>query len=312
MRTFVIGDLHGHIDRLELLLMQEELIEPCPTCDRSGQVPRLVAATKVKCDELVTCPRCKGNGWARAKRDEVEIVIVGDICHLGHGASPTGDMLTLKAAIDWADVLLWGNHDRAAVDAGHQFSGYQSPGPEIRHLYKIADMKLAYAAHGFLITHAGLHEAFRYQVPEAGQEDMFQIIKDDPVAFADWINEICDINAECSPSQNAVRDAVSRQRGGGSPAGGILWRDIDEKLYMGFRQIFGHSADRKHQVRYCTRKNHTRNLESVKGLDWSYCVDIGGKGDRPGDNCLAAIYLPDETIVRIDLDQAELTGYPTL
>lgn len=289
--------------------MQEGLIDWCGKCD-AGISPA-DGPTDGPWDR--ECLACNGQGWVRTKRDEVEIVLVGDICHLGHGASPTGDMLTLKAAVDWADVRLWGNHDRAAVDAGHQFSGYQSPGPEIRHMYKLADMKLAYEAHGFLITHAGLHEAFRYQVPEEGQEDMFQIIKDDPAAFADWINQICDINAECTPSQNAVRDAIGRWRGGGSPAGGILWRDIDEKLYMGFRQVFGHSADRKHQVRYCTRKNHTRNLESIKGWgDWSYCVDVGGKGDHPGDNCLAGIYLPDETIVKIDMDQAELTGYPTL
>lgn len=288
-RTLVLGDLHGHFDRFELLLMQEGLIDRCERCDGAGEID----------PQLVECPDCHGDGWERIRRDEVEVVLVGDIGHWGRGGSPTGDLMTLRAAIHWADVILWGNHDRAVVDPVHCFSGYITPDRETHILFDKADWKLAHAAHGFLITHAGLHHQFKFQ------PNVSAAIKEDPQVFADWINEISHPDSEGSVDQFAVRDAVSARRGGGSSAGGILWRDIEEKLYSGFPQVFGHSADHaKHAVRYCTQSANTRSFVSIpEGIDViSYCVDVGGKGDRPGDNCLAGIYLPDKTIVRIDLD----------
>lgn len=291
MRTLVIGDLHGHLDRFEALLMQEGLLARCTGCDGYGEVYASQGGGWTECEP------CVGDGWRRVRRDEVEVVLVGDIGHFGVDGSPTGDLLTLRAANLWADVRLWGNHDRAVVDPVHHFSGYLKPLPVTRELLAAGDLKLAYAAHGFLITHAGLHVAFRSQ-PNVPPE-----VKTDPAAFADWINAANDPDAEATASQIAVRDAVGSYRGGGANGGGILWRDIDEKLYDGFRQVFGHSASREHIVRYAHRNWYTGKpfVAQAAPEDTSYCIDIGGKSEAPEDRCLAGIYFPDENIVRVDL-----------
>lgn len=291
MRTLVIGDLHGHLDRFEALLRQEGLLKRCTGCDGNGQVYASQGGGWFECE------LCDGDGWRRAGRDKVEIVLVGDIGHFGADGSPTGDMLTYRAAILWTDVRLWGNHDRAVVDGGHEFNGYLPPMPETRHYVAMANLKLAHAAHGFLITHAGLHAAFKSQ-PNVPPE-----VKTDPAVFADWINAVSDMNAEPTVAQFAVRDAIGRYRGGGANGSGILWRDIDEKLYDGFRQVFGHSASREHIVRYAHRNWYTGKpfVAQKAPEDTSYCIDVGGKGAMPGDRCLAGIYLPEEKIVRVDL-----------
>lgn len=289
-RTLVIGDIHGHYDRLEALLKQEGIIGRCPECDGFGAPP-------IEDDDTLICDDCDGDGIARIDFD-TRVILAGDVGHFGEG-STTGDLFTWKAALAWTDVILWGNHDRAAFEDGHIFSGYMRARPETLHLVRIAlsegKLLLAVEDHGFLITHAGLHAAFRDQQVD---EDL----KTDPAKFADWINEITEPQSEGDRNQMAIRDAISYRRGGRVAAGGILWRDIDEKLYHGFRQIFGHSADhKKHQIRYCWPKNHSRKLrEDMKG-PLSYCIDVGGRGDLDGDNCLAGIYLPDETLVRVDL-----------
>jgi hypothetical protein len=208
-------------------------------------------------------------------------------------------------------VILWGNHDRAVVSSWHHFSGYTRPGPETLHLVKAAQfdrkLKIAYSAHGYLMTHAGLHSQFRYNnVPDA--------LKQDPAAFADWANAQDRLYIEgheeaTSPNYKATVDAISRTRGGPSNYGGILWRDISEALFDGYPQVFGHSADREHQVRYVGPRFHTRSLKDYQTwalankveAPMSYCVDVGGKGDRPGDNCLAGVWLPEGRVVRVDL-----------
>lgn len=263
--TLVIGDVHGHYDRLFALLEQEGIIS---------------------------------HTGARINYD-VEVIQLGDLGHFGKGGSPTGDQMCYGEAYhgDWIDLLLWGNHDRAVVDAQHAFNGYQHPRPEVKHMILALEQrgKLQWAAsrHGFLITHAGLHLRFKYNKPS--------IDKTNPDDVAQWINGA--LTPDDDTERFAVRHAISSYRGGGSPAGGILWRHIDESLYSEFPQIFGHSADRKRQVRYCTEKNHTRNFDVIPehAKNVSYCIDIGGKGDFQGDNCLAGIWLPNERIVRVDL-----------
>ena len=281
--TFVIGDLHGHYDRLEALLKQEGIIGRCPICHGSGIIHNS------------ECPSCVGDGICRINHD-VEIVLLGDIGHFGQSGSPTGDLLTWRAATLWADVILWGNHDRATIASQHAHRGLLMPGPETKSWMVRAEsegkLKLAHSSHGFLFTHAGLHLAFRDQKVD-------ESLKTDPTAFADWINE--SENSE-SPSadQIAIRDAISVRRNGNARYGGILWRDINEKLYGGFRQIFGHSADHKERmVRYCDRNIHTRHPDMIENP--SYCIDIGGKDDRGPQACLMGIWLPEERIVRIDL-----------
>lgn len=293
-RVLVLGDIHGHYARLERLLWQEGIIGPCPGCSGLGQQP-----SPFRDSLLAECTQCDGDGIARIDFN-TRVVLVGDIGHFGVSGSPTGDLLTWKAAVAWADVILWGNHDRAVFENHHHFENYLPPRPETKNVMEDAmrsgKLRLAVSYHGFLITHAGLHLAFRNQ-----RIDPY--IKEDPAAFADWINDITYPGSIGTPDQMAVRDAIPRKRGGNAPAGGILWRDIDEKLYDKFRQIFGHSADHKEQkVRYCYQKEFTRT-PALLGDNPSYCIDVGGPSEANGasDNCLAGIYLSDEQIVKVNL-----------
>lgn len=303
--VLVIGDLHGHLDRFEALLRQEGLLDWCETCGGSGMI-------EIEPDELderqfEECEVCVGFGWARTRRDEVEVILLGDVGHFGEGESATADMMTYQVADAWADIILWGNHDRAVVDSQHVFKGYLAPKSETRlimgKLYTEKRLCLAVTRHGFLITHAGLHAAFnRQNVPD--------LLKDDVGAFVEWINQNDYPYALREPideSAKAIRDAISHKRGGWAPFGGILWRDINEKLYTpgshwgrGFRQVFGHTASKTHEVHTCGYNMHTTAIMS-KADKPSYCIDIGGKGDLPSGNCLAGIWLPQEKIVRVDL-----------
>lgn len=295
--VLAVGDVHGHLDRLEALLKQEGIIGECPKCWGTGdKLPVKVDLPQMAVVEI--CPNCDGDGITRINHD-VTVVQLGDLGHFGESASPTGDMLCYSFAHKgWVDIVLWGNHDRAVVAENHAFAGYLPPSPETKHLMTMLANEgrylLAYEAHGFLLTHAGLHAAFRDQpVPEN--------IKADPGVFADWINQGAEPQGLFSISKNimAVRDAVGVHRGGSSRYGGILWRDISEKLYMGFRQVFGHSASRDATVQYVWEKGHTGKPEAcgnVKpGQGWSYCVDLGGRDN----GLLAGIWLPDERIVQV-------------
>lgn len=317
--VFVIGDVHGNLDRLEALLKQEGLLDRCEDCDGSGLVPADCSEPyqheyQCACPEE-DCISCDGDGWERKRRD-VTVVQLGDLGHFGARGSMTGDMLCYKyvAVNRWCDVVLWGNHDRAAIDGAHHATDFIQV-PEARHyismLYEEGRMQMAFYAHGFLITHAGLAAAFKGQ----GVDEQ---LKTDPEAFVDWINDedeswldhVADddrfAHENVDPHALAIINAIGARRGGRVPTGGLLWRDINEKLYDGFRQIFGHSADPQHQVRYCWRNGNTRKLEThepseVEKGQYSYCIDVGGKGNENGASCLAGIWLPSERIVRVDL-----------
>lgn len=290
--TLILGDLHGHLDRFEALLRQEGLLDRCEVCDGTGE-------KNPDTKDLDFCENCHGDGWARTDKP-ADVVLVGDVGHFGADGSLSGDTMTWSFATKWADVILWGNHDRAVVDDAHIFGGYVNPTREIIHLMQVArsqgKLKLAHACHDFLITHAGLHASF------ASQNVPVITIKQNPYRFANWINRAENPDAEVSYDQVSVRDAISHNRGGTASAGGILWRDIDEKLFVGFRQVFGHSSDRQHKVRVCWRDGYKR-VEEGYFFDHedSYCIDIGGKGNRPGDNCLAGLWLPQEKVVTVRL-----------
>ena len=311
--ALVIGDLHGHLDRLEALLKQEGLLDHCQECDGTGQGFEACGCYQCEYGNVAghggyECGQCDGTGWGRTDKP-AEVILVGDIGHFGLTklpdgrkvpSSPTADLLTWRAALTWADVILWGNHDRALVEAQHAFTGYQKPTPEVYRVIEgarwMGKLKLAHSTHGFLITHAGLHLAFQdnVRVPD--------IVKKDPVEFAAWINAVEDPKFVGNPDQIAVRDAIAIRRGGNAQAGGILWRDSEEKLYP-FRQVFGHSADhRQRMVRFCNRWGCTRNpCASIGFENLSYCIDVGGPDEWPGGKCLAGIWLPEEHIVRVDL-----------
>lgn len=307
--ALVIGDIHGHLDRLENLLLQEDLIQVCPICKGKGNLlfaperdhthPDWVDKDKLPRD--LQCARCSGLGCIRTTK-EADVILIGDLGHFGKGGSPTGDKMVWEAADAWADVILWGNHDRACFDPRHAHSGLIHPSAEVCELMlrlaRDGRLLLADASHGFLLTHAGVHTAFRDQKVD-------DVLKTDPQAFAEWVNVYSDPFGDI-PNRDVqgIVDSISFVRGGRQRFGGILWRDIGEKLYPGFRQIFGHSADHKsHKVRYCWEYGHTRKPASFPDSITrpSYCIDIGGKNDEGADNCLAGIWLPSEKIVRVDL-----------
>lgn len=286
--VLAIGDVHGHLNRLEALLRQGGIIGECPNCGGSGDKllerfePELM---EPRVEEWSECPTCQGDGVARL-RDDCLVVQLGDLGHFGSSweygkmvpGSSMGDMLTYSFAKKWIDIVLWGNHDRAVIDKYHEFTGYIAPAPETFRIMK--DLRdegrqlLAYSAHGFLLTHAGLHSQFKHnQRPEETTSD--------PVACAKFINEECDL------ALNGITDAISTKRGGRSVYGGILWRDASESLYGGFRQIFGH-----------TSKPKIRRYYTKAGV--SLCIDVGDKDNGR----LAGIWLPEERIVEVNLKDA--------
>ena len=288
--TLVIGDVHGHFDRLEALLKQEGILGECSSCDGLGQIPGVVL--DVAPDGIQTwseCTSCEGDGQRRINHD-VNVVQLGDLGHFGGSTgSPGGDVLCYQYAPRWLDLLLWGNHDRAVIDTYHIFSGFETPGMEVKHmmhgLYAMDKLRVAHAAHGFLITHAGLHAQWK-------QQPGVDVDKNDPYAVAEWLNDNDWWPNGDKPESPAtpVIDAIGYRRGGPSPYGGILWRDRNEKLYDGFPQVFGHSADKDGLVR---RFSH--DAFDPTGKHW--CIDIGGKMNAR----LAGIWLPSQKIVRIDL-----------
>jgi hypothetical protein len=306
--VFVIGDVHGHLDRLEALLKQEGLLVRCPTCDGGGMEDGHWSDPDYGLDS-VDCTECKGLGVARARKD-VTVVQLGDLGHFGSRGSSTGDLLCYKYVTEnhWCDVVLWGNHDRALVDRTHAFTDFMHDGQTIhfvRMLHNEGRLQLVFAAHGFLISHAGLAAAFK-------QQKIDERLKTDLEAFVEWMNDEDEkyLGASMtSPSVDSkeldrqaigIRDAISYRRGGSGSVGGLLWRDIQENLYDKWRQIFGHSADtKKHMVRACFKDYCQRNLDGAYGC--SYCIDVGGKGEQPGDACLAGIWLPSEKIVEVRL-----------
>lgn len=311
--VFVIGDVHGNLDRLEALLKEAGLLVWCNDCDGGGDMHAIAGRSDLD------CPECKGIGWKRVHREpDVTVVQLGDLGHFGDGGSPTGDLLCYKYVTEnrWVDVVLWGNHDRAVVDPQHVFTDYQyhpEPLHFIERLHNEGRLQLAFTAYGFLITHAGLAAAFK-------QQRIDDELKTDVVKFVDWMNDqdelYLDTQGPHGSFQNedkldqqaiGIRDAISNRRGGYNSIGGLLWRDIEENLYDGWRQIFGHSADtKKHQVRYVTRNTHTRAIPPDGEWDGSYCIDVGGKPGRPSEkgvnpNTLAGIWLPSERIVKVNL-----------
>lgn len=251
-RCLVVGDCHGHVDRLEALLKQEGIISECPD---SGIVRR---------------------------NFDVEVVQLGDLGHFG--ATQAKDRSIWTDGPKWLDVILWGNHDRAVVDGRHFFVGYQKPFPEtveaIDAAAKSKKLRLAHAAHGFLLTHAGLHAKYKYNQAPHG----------DALAIASWLNALNDADSQ-DKDFLAIRDAISTSRGGRSNYGGILWRDCSESLYKPVRQVFGHSS-----------KDKVRTYQTSKIGD-SFCVDVG----QQFNGRLAAIWLPDETIVEVKVDENEET-----
>lgn len=292
MSTFVIGDVHGHLDRLEALLRAVDILGDCPACNGMGNTP---------CPDPglpdYECAKCDGYGVARIDHETL-VIQLGDLGHFGATGSPTGDMLCWNVVTQsqWCDIVLWGNHDRALVDGGHSFKGFEKPDPTTLHyvkrLHKDGRLMLAFAAHGHLLTHAGLSASFKHQRVDPA-------LKYDVEKFADWINDEDErwlVESECDPQAAMIRDCIGTKRGGSSEHGGILWRDSHEDLFARWPQVFGHSKG--HLIR-------TYN-------DNSYCIDLGDEHNGR----LAGMWLPSREFVQIDTamrdenEDAEVTRFP--
>jgi hypothetical protein len=289
--TLVIGDVHGHLDRLEALLKQEGVIGECLSCAGSGD------AIDPEGKVVDACAKCHGVGIDRINHD-VEVVQLGDLGHYGIDTM-SADRLTWEYAPRWLDVILWGNHDRATIDGRHFFMGYQQPLLQTMGAIDTArgrgQLQLAHEAHDFLLTHAGLHSAFKYnEIPS--------LIKDSPKLLVEWLNECddwdhSDGNEPPPPTYEgafrAIRDAIGKKRGGSAHAGGILWRDSRESLYKGFRQVFGH-----------TKKDETREYANDMGK--SYCIDVGDQHNGR----LVGLWLPEERMVEVNTNRNETWEKP--
>lgn len=121
MRTFVVGDVHGHHDRLRALLFK---------------------AGAMTADERL--------------EPGVEVVQLGD---LGNFSLDTlhDDIETYTLARKLGITMLWGNHDRAAADPlHHAFRGFTTPPNRLYALLLAMQPKLALARNGYLLTHAGM------------------------------------------------------------------------------------------------------------------------------------------------------------
>lgn len=263
LRTLVIGDVHGHVDRLAALLIQEGIID-----DRSNRI-----------------------------NHDVRVIQLGDLGNFG--VDFTNDEQCYRSALEdhWVDTVLWGNHDRAVYDPEHFFSGYAPPiGPVRSYMNRLIAQgryKFAAHAHGYLLTHAGLHSYFDQSLPDT-LEDAVDLLNHPPV----------DPGAERNLSGFrsepdllwAVVNGVGYTRGGSLRTGGILWRDISEDLSAKFNQIFGHSAQQDGEVKHLVPLPE-RGIRPMLGrteMD-AWCVDIGGKHE----NRLAGIWLPDLTVVKV-------------
>lgn len=313
--TLVIGDVHGHFDRLEALLLQEGIIGRCPRCNGTGDIGGNSSEATFETPEEIGrepqtfsfeidpfCDRCQGEGTARINRD-VEVIQLGDLGHWGGSTgSPTGDKITWQHADRWLDLVLWGNHDRALVDFMHTFGGYQHPGEVkalVDRLYGLGKLRMAAEAHGYLIVHAGVARHWKFLA------DRFS----SAWSFSNWLNGLDQmkldflrghkprfnngnprfLHGEYDFKRFGVLDAIGSARGGGADAGGVLWMDWErEKHLQGdpFKFICGHTA---------SKEGLFRNDEYG-----NWCIDIGGKTEAR----LGGLWLEtnkEPRMVRVDL-----------
>lgn len=309
--TFVIGDVHGHYDRLAALLQHAGILGDCEACDGTGDATAEItfesgisvyADPKMEQGQIrfesappVLCPYCDGDGIVRTNFD-ARVIQLGDLGHFGGATgSPTGDYMCYRYADRWLDTILWGNHDRAVVDSAHAFKGYMHPGGNTKglmdDLYTKGKLKVAATAHGYLIVHAGVALGWYRQTQ----------VLDNVEYFTDRLNSLADAKLAylkdkksiAYPNGAHIIDAVGLVRGGAHPMGGVLWMDWGrEKHLQGepFKFICGHTAQKDGEVK-----------EDEYG---NYCIDIGGKDNGR----LAGVWLDDGEVqetVAVNLNYKE-------
>lgn len=245
--TFVIGDVHGHVDRLQALLVKAGFM-----AWEDNLAPDLVPT------DLTNTARC---------------IQLGDLGHYGM-ETKLRDRLVWQFAVEnpWLRVLV-GNHDMAVFNEGrHSFRGYTPPDPRTVRLMHEKAPGFADAAHGYLLTHAGLHPSYVPLSAEAAKVGL--------VDRAKFMAALINLTCEGASFNVPVRDDISSFRGGPMAQGGILWRDFREDL-SDIPQVFGH-----------TRAHNVRQIGS------SFCVDIAERDDGN----LAGIWLPSMRVVAVGPD----------
>jgi hypothetical protein len=257
---FVFGDVHDHYDRMFDLLVEQGLVDP------------------------VTHQRL---------RPDVEVVQLGDLGHFGEAGSAGARMCYQAVRDGWVDIVLLGNHDRAALD-GNDFSGYRAADPDVRQLMlslkHTGRLQLAHAAHGHLLTHAGLHAAF-------AEQEGVPCDKSDPQQVAAFLNALW---RQQTPGANAgIWDAVGETRGGpeGAP-GGILWRHWTEPLYDAFPQICGHTTGVDVRARPLSEDEDVENAYEALAEDprpLHVCLDVG----TPRNGRLTGMWLPSRRLAEV-------------
>jgi hypothetical protein len=215
---------------------------------------------------------------ARRRAEGATVVQLGDLGHFGATTGADDRAVWEAAEAGLVDLVLWGNHDRAVWDRRHLFNGYDPPFPETRDCINrmLIDQRLVFAleVHGWLITHAGLHAQVKFAGHAVDGVDLY-----DARSIAGWLNSE-------QAHKSGLMNAISRRRGGLGAYGGILWRDVSEKLWGGVPQVFGHSASSQHVVR-------------GKLSHW-WCIDVGGQPGTLEDECLAGIFLPSQEVVKVE------------
>ncbi len=198
--------------------------------------------------------------------EDTLVVCTGDLGDFRHN-SKDRDQKAYELADDWIDLMLWGNHDYSLINKRIAFGGYTEPNPETARIMldwmAAGKIKFAFQTHGFLLTHAGLH---RKAMKENYDLD-------------GWVTAL---NDQTCPPEYLYN--IPPHRGGWENWGGIIWRDDDETLHSGLKQVYGHS-----------RGQAVRQHGGVG--NYSYCLDIG----YHTVDSLAGIWLPEERVARIDL-----------
>ncbi len=112
-------------------------------------------------------------------------------------------------------------------------------------------LKLHHMAHGWHVTHAGLHPHwFQEPSPEETHKGILSKIQEAE-------------EASCKQEFHPLLGAAGRCRGGNFPAGGIMWHDHlrEATPMLGVRQVYGHTPTREGILR----------LEENRGVN--ICID---------------------------------------
>lgn len=236
--VFVIGDAHGHLNRVTALLEKTGFLD--------------------------------SEGLPTEQTNSASVVQLGDLGHYGVDTQDR-DLACWRFAAKhpWFHVIM-GNHDWAVFDtARHRFIGYTPPHTETIDLIHQKAPMFSASAHGYLLTHAGLHPSYDVRPLRRSSEGGIE-----PASHMSFlINRTCEGATFTVP----VRDDIARYRGGHAEQGSILWRDYREDL-SDIPQVFGHTRD-----------------PFVRKQGESWCIDIADRDD----DMLAGIWLPSMQVVAV-------------